>query len=36
MEEAMLYRVIALFGAIFGAGLTLHWALARGLHLMGY
>jgi len=32
----MLYRVIALFGAIFGAGLTLHWALARGLHLMGY
>ena len=36
MEEAMLYRVIALFGAILGAGWTLHWALARGLHLMGY
>jgi hypothetical protein len=36
MEEAMLYRVIALFGAILGAGWTLHWALARGLHMMGY
>jgi hypothetical protein len=32
----MVYRVIGLFAAILGTGLTLHWALARGLHLMGF